>query len=796
MKLSPLLTGLLAGLLMLGAVSPGFGADEKALPRALPDSSSSTIEEAASSLAEGRMADAAQGFEAAATNSHSPPFVRSLALFGLARTAWEQKDAAAAVKWLSDLAAQEELPATYRERVVRWISEINRQEKGLPARDAAAYRTPLPTLGKPGAIFQVVNSSGRSGDGSKKKPFSSLQQARDAIRLLKQRCGGSLPKGGVRVTVHGGAYPVSATLKLTAEDSGTADSPVVYQAKAGEVPVFSGGVRLQGWKPISDPGLRDKLDPEVRGRVLESNLAGQGIKDWGDPTTLRKCPELFCDGVAQTLARWPNEEFVTTGEVLGTDLITNGAAIAGCKDGKFRYVEDRPDRWVDEPDVRLYGYWYWDWFEEYQRVATIDPQSHTLTLAPPFSNYGYRKGQRYRAVNVFREIDRPGEWYLDRRSGMVYWLPPEKINPDRATVTLSCFADPFIAIENAEHVILQGLVFETGRGDAVHIQGGSDCLVAGCTIRQCGGDAIVIEGGCHHGVFGCSVTSMGCGGMRVNGGDRKTLTPGHHYVENCTVSDISRLKRTYTPAVLLDGYGNRIAHNQFERMPSSALRIEGNDQVIELNLIRNVVQESDDQGGLDCFGNPLFRGLVIRWNHWQDITGGTHCGAAGVRLDDMISGVAIYGNIFERCGAVLFGGVQVHGGKENLVDGNLFLDCFAGVSFSRWGEKRWIEAIRPFLQQADSAPYLKRYPDLARLKQDADVNYICRNVFSHCSAPFRRDADRECAVLNLATSRVVEPSELADAKRIRRDPQLRRLLIDPIPISEIGPYAHPWRAMK
>lgn len=287
---------------------------------------------------------------------------------------------------------------------------------------------------------------------------------------------------------------------------------------------------------------------------------------------------------------------------------------------------------------------------------------------------------------------------------------------------------------------------------------------------------------------------MGCGGMRVNGGDRKTLAPGHHYVENCTVSDISRLKRTYTPAVLLDGCGNRITHNQFERIPSSALRIEGNDQVIELNLIRNVVQESDDQGGLDCFGNPLYRGLVIRWNHWKDITGGTHCGAAGVRLDDMISGVAIYGNVFERCGAVLFGGVQIHGGKENLVDGNLFLDCFAGVSFSRWGEKRWLEGIRAFLPQADSAPYLKRYPDLARLKQDTDVNYICRNVFSHCSAPFLRDGGKERTVLNLTTDRVVEPSVLADAERIRRDSQLHRLLIDPIPIGEIGTYAHPWRA--
>ena len=35
------------------------------------------------------------------------------------------------------------------------------------------------------------------------------------------------------------------------------------------------------------------------------------------------------------------------------------------------------------------------------------------------------------------------------------------------------------------------------------------------------------------------------------------------------------------------------------------MRIEGNDHLVELNVIRNVVQESDDQGGIDMFGNPL-----------------------------------------------------------------------------------------------------------------------------------------------------------------------------------------------
>ncbi len=84
------------------------------------------------------------------------------------------------------------------------------------------------------------------------------------------------------------------------------------------------------------------------------------------------------------------------------------------------------------------------------------------------------------------------------------------------------------------------------------------------------------------------------------------------------------------------------------------MRIEGNDHLIELNAIRHVVEESDDQGGIDMFGNPLYRGVVIRWNRWSDIGGGTESGAAGVRLDDMISGVTIHGKIFERCGAVHF----------------------------------------------------------------------------------------------------------------------------------------------
>jgi len=223
------------------------------------------------------------------------------------------------------------------------------------------------------------------------------------------------------------------------------------------------------------------------------------------------------------------------------------------------------------------------------------------------------------------------------------------------------------------------------------------------------------------------------------------------------------------------------------------MRIEGSDQIIELNVIRNVVQESDDQGGLDMWGNPLHRGVIIRWNRWSDIRGGTHCGAAGVRLDDMISGVAVYGNIFERCGSRLFGGVQIHGGKANLVDNNVFVDCPSGISFSRWGARRWLAEIQPFLKQAVDPLHVARYPDLARLKDDPDISFLTRNVFVGCKKILIRDGSVQRAALNATIEKPLDANAVlqqADA----RSPQFRRILFDPIPVKQIGPYPHPWRS--
>ncbi len=94
--------------------------------------------------------------------------------------------------------------------------------------------------------------------------------------------------------------------------------------------------------------------------------------------------------------------------------------IKGDKVGKFVYEGDRPSRWAKENNVWLQGYWFWDWADQYQQVASINTTAHTIALKPPCHHYGYRKGMRFYAVNVLAELDAPGEWYLDRTAGMLY----------------------------------------------------------------------------------------------------------------------------------------------------------------------------------------------------------------------------------------------------------------------------------------------------------------------------------------------------------------------------------------
>lgn len=652
----------------------------------------------------------------------------------------------------------------------------------------------LSACGKTGTVRYYVSPEGNDQhEGTKSEPFRTVERAQEAVRKSRAEDPGK----SFEVILRGGTYTLEKPIVFSSGDSGMEDKPVIYRAMKGEEPVFTGSVELRNWSLLEDSVRLSKLSADAQGKVWVTDLKAANISRFGDATDAGVRPELFCDGQMQILARWPNEGFVRAGKVKGrTVLPPDYMKRTGTREGVFEYLDTRMNRWASESDIHLGGYWYWDWSDQFQKVARVDTNNRTFYLREPYHHYGYRDSLRYFGVNLFQEIDIPGEWYLDRTEGLLFWYPAEGKSPETSLLTLSVYDEPFmVEIREGSHIVLEGLSFQEGRGSAISIQGGRDCKIVNCRMERFGRDGIHVMGGTDHVVSGCLLRTLGHGGMKVKGGDRKTLTPANHLIEQNVVEYFSLYKRTYEPAVHLDGCGMFIRNNRFSHSSSSAMRVEGNDFVIEYNEISHVVNESDDQGGLDMFYNPSYRGNIIRYNRWSDIRGGTVHGAAGVRLDDMISGVVIYGNIFERCGALHFGGVQIHGGKDNLVSNNLFYDCFAAFSFSSWGEKRWLDQLdspvirKKLFEDVDirSDIYQSKYPELKRLREGVDVNTLKNNLIVDCPEVDLRNKGNQIMENNPSVS-----SEGKDLAYFCSKKVLRQYGMEPIPLDKIGPLENRW----
>ncbi len=747
---------------------------------------------------------------ALAAEAQEAPLPASLARFRDAQAMIAGGDLPGARRQLEAVLRMEDVPEHHRREAQQGLGALAQQGAGQLAEPKLAPPTQVPEI-KPAVVLHVSPQGADDNPGTADRPFATLQRARDEIRRLKQR--GPLPAGGVAVEIAPGRYPLRETFVLSGEDSGTEAAPIVYRAAAAERPVFSGGVRLEGFEPVVDAKLLARLPASARGKVVQVDLRRLGLKEVpplvlggfasGRGFRTHSVTELFFDGRALPMAGWPNEGFVQVARV--SDEQPNEIhGRRGSKLGVIYFDDQRLARWAEEPEAWLYGYWFWDWADSYEKVRSIEPAEGKIVLEPPYHRYGYRAGQPFRAVNLFCELDMPGEWYLDRQRAVLYLYPPS--DPRQAVVELSVFDRPFVELGEVAHVRFERIVWELGCADAVKITGGSDCLLAGCTVRRCAGNGVVVSGGRRHGILSCDIHSMGRGGTVVSGGDRKTLDPAGHFVENCHIWELSRIDHTYTPAVVLSGVGNRLAHNLVHDVGSSAFRVGGNDHLVELNEVFRVVLESDDQGGVDMYGNPTYGGVVYRYNYfhhvggWQRPTEEPRLGRAGIRLDDAISGVLVYGNVFYRAssGRHGFGGVQIHGGKDNIVDNNLFIDCRAAVSFSPWGEARWQQFVAGALDrpEIDKALYLERYPYLARLKEDHDRNWVYRNVAWHCGALLHRNSSYSVAGQNLVTEDnpgIEQPS--AGSFRLRADATFwSEVGFRPIPFDQIGVYRDRFRS--
>jgi hypothetical protein len=565
--------------------------------------------------------------------------------------------------------------------------------------------------------------------GTADGPFRTLGRAHDELKRLK---AAGLPAGGVVINLRGGEYSLSDSYALTADDSGTAAAPIVYRSYKDEVARIDGAhpVKASDFKPVTDPAVLARLAPAAKGKVLQLDLNALNIQHSGPfPDKFDDNGglfELFVDGKRMPLSRWPADGPTTMSRV-----IANGDAHTG---GVFEYREDEPARWPANGGFWLKGQWRVGWEEPALKVASIDTAQKQITFAiglaagignkyAPVVN-GVRAGngkEAYYAINLLEEITKPGQWAVDFNTKTLYFYPPGDLNQEQVVVTQ--LDKPLVALDHTTNTAFIGLTFEYSLGDGVVVTGGTDDLIAGCTLRYLAGTAVSLDG-MHNGIQSCDMYGIGQGCIMLTGGDRLQLVPSNSYVINNHLHDYGVLKSQYSPGVDVawshdakvagTAVGMYIAHNLLHHAPRDAFIIGGDDNVFEYNEVFDCGFGSADTGAFYSWHDWTIRGIIIRYNYLHDTVG-------GVNPDDAASGSISFGNVLvgPRIGFWVASGPDHHFINNILVknvdvvkpgDGAVFGLDDRGISRKYATDQKMILRMKEV--NPDSPPWSTKYPEI------------------------------------------------------------------------------------
>lgn len=384
-------------------------------------------------------------------------------------------------------------------------------------------------------IIHVSPSGGAKADGSAEHPFASLPAARDALRARRRRGGLKAP---VRVLVAPGVYRLDSPLVFTPEDGGTDKYPVTWAGDGGR-PLISGGREITGWQEGTingRPCWRVEL-PEVK--------AGR----WW-------FTQLFVNGRRRLRARFPKRGFYHFAGVPEAEAaadkgaLFHGAMSALFTPGEMRAFENLHDVTVVVPD---------HWYESHLRIASVDEASHTIHFATKgysrFSRDETGRHTRFRLDHVKEACTDPGDWYLDRTSGVLFYIPmpgesraATRIEAPALDLLLSVQGDALDPARRVRNLRFEFLDFrhtdwELPRENpgclqsdfnvpaAIRFVGAENCALYGCRVSQIGGWAVEILRGCHRNrVVACALHDLGAGGVKVGheGGLPKGWVSGNH----------------------------------------------------------------------------------------------------------------------------------------------------------------------------------------------------------------------------------------------------------------------------
>lgn len=507
---------------------------------------------------------------------------------------------------------------------------------------------------------------------NKDGPLATIPAALKRAGEAKRRVNDSAEQ--VNILLRGGTYQIAEPIRILATDSGVAaDKPMTVAAYRDEAPILSGGRPITGWKRVGNVPNKWQVEiPEVR----------EG--KW-------YFRQLFIDGQRKTRARTPNSGYL---QIDGDYLSDNPVKF------KFR-ADDIKKQWTDLANVEVIGLQKWVDFR--QPIAAVDEATRTVSLSGLIAPHTREPNARYFVENAPDALDSAGEWYLDRKTGILTYLAGDGEDVSKAeviapllTTELIRFEGDFAGGKPVHDVVLRGLTFActdwtmadkgyTDRQAAVEVrgdvlaEGAVDCVIENCTFARLGGYGLELGRGCKSWrVVGNEFIDLGTGGIRIGEPAKRQEPFDQNFGHVITDNHLHQLGRVYAPAVgiiIFQSGRNRVAHNHIHDLYYTAISVGWNwgyqetpcrENIVEFNHMHDIGQGIlSDMGAVYTLG--IQKGTIIRNNLIHDVNAHSY-GGWGLYTDEGSTEIVMENNVVYRCKSATF---HQHYGRDNIIRNNI-----------------------------------------------------------------------------------------------------------------------------
>ena len=343
------------------------------------------------------------------------------------------------------------------------------------------------------------------------------------------------------------------------------------------------------------------------------------------------------------------------------------------------------------------------WVNAILPLQSKDSEIKTIFVS---SKHDLKPGNRFCIRNTLAAVTRPNEWCLDRRTGNLHYY--SQTNPAAKKLVAPRLGRLIVLQGNTKrksfvrHLHFVDLTFQDtnytltknyylANDAAVWLSAAKQCSIRGCNFSYLGGYGIRLQQGSNNNRLAANtMTQLGQGGI-IMWGDRRTQ-PYQNKVVNNQISYCGLVYKHVAGVYLVSGSNNLIAHNHISKMPRYAISLKSfsrdrysHNNIVEFNRAIDTCLETSDTAAIETLGrDQQDSGNIIRYNFIRNVVGMVTNSQGeilspyytwGIYLDGYSSGTTIYGNIIV---GTFYGGVMLHGGKNNTIQNNIFVNGSAG----------------------------------------------------------------------------------------------------------------------